>query len=476
VGNPTIDPGTPWPGGDSGGVADPPTTDPDSGATAILVGSSVTITAVKANSLGLDGSAANAILTIELGGGAMVRTALTGMAVTWVETKPAGLTFAASAYLNAGRITIAVGGIPQVAFSGSGIKIVLPANTLMDRYGVAIPRALTVTGTVTYNIGQAEEPKAGGDTGGDTGDTGGGTGNTGSDTYPIPQRVNKSIKDTFGITTAGAPGVTETFNVLHAYLSGSSAAALLADSQILLGDYIDLPRIIVDGSIVTDAAIPPSASPYDGYEGRVLRLLVVGINAFNASGDYTGNGNGSAAHLVFQFQNVAFQHPMNPTDTNVGGYKASELRGWLTSKFLPGLVAAGVPSGVLWGPKRYVANRGSGATAADLIDDILWLPTEREMLGTWPDNRAYTFWSHNTYETPQNQAHLEYYPNPGAETLRIKYTGTGSASMYALASPLGGGGFSATAIDFCAVNSNGDIDKSSASSIQNYVAPAFCVR
>jgi hypothetical protein len=81
-----------------------------------------------------------------------------------------------------------------------------------------------------------------------------------------------------------------------------------------------------------------------------------------------------------------------------------------------GLLAAGVPEGVLYAPTRYIANGGSGASAADALADWLWLPTEREVFGR-------NVYSHTRWETAANQVWLEYY---GGNTQRIKYDANGS--------------------------------------------------
>jgi hypothetical protein len=156
---------------------------------------------------------------------------------------------------------------------------------------------------------------------------------------------------------------------------------------------------------------------------------------------------------------------MNPSDTNAGGYAASEMRKYLTpvagdgnsGKFLAGLISAGVPESVLWAPKRYVANGGSGATGADELADKLWLPTEREAFG----GRTY---SHASYETDANQARLEYYVDNGS---RVKNFG---GVWWWLASPAY---FSST--NFCGTYGDGTIKSINAYS-ERGCAPAFCVK
>jgi hypothetical protein len=197
--------------------------------------------------------------------------------------------------------------------------------------------------------------------------------------------------------------------------------------------------------------------------GRLLRLIVVGINSFNegqGGGYNVSSGNGTDAHLVFQFQNLPFTRNMNTSMTNMGGYAASAMRTWLTGNFLPGLEAAGVPDAVLWAPARYVANGGNSATAASVLSDKLWLPTERELFGAQTN-------SHAAWETAANQARLAYYEDAGK---RIKYNSHNTALAYWEASP-----YFDSAFYFCYVLNSGAAGNYLAGN-DSGVAPAFCVK
>ncbi|GHV58427.1 hypothetical protein AGMMS49579_25920 [Spirochaetia bacterium] len=234
-------------------------------------------------------------------------------------------------------------------------------------------------------------------------------------------RAGASIAATFNTT-----GTAATFNAVHAYLQSKTAAQVESERRIQPGDYIDLPAITVAGTTVTDQ--PITKAPFEGYEGRLLRLIVVGVNSFNGK-----NGNGTSAHLVFQFQNVAFEHPMNPATekdkygTVKGGYRDSAMRAYILGDFLPGLIAAGVPESILWGPKRMVWNEVGAKDAAE-ISDKLWLPTEWEIFGgnTWTSTIS------STYETEENQARFAYYDD---YDVRLKYNSSSDrSSRYWLAS------------------------------------------
>jgi hypothetical protein len=211
-----------------------------------------------------------------------------------------------------------------------------------------------------------------------------------------------------------------------------------------------------------------------GASGKLLRLVVVGINTFNENqgGAYDGSGNGTASHLVFQFQNVPVKHRMSDTDDNTGGYAVSEMRKYLVpvggvgGNFLAGLSAAGVPEAILWAPKRYSANKGKDATAAVLSEDKLWLPTEWEMFGRNLNSSL-------AYETASNQARFAYYADDAS---RVKKDLSANVTFYWLASPFSPNYTSSfAATSFSGVGSQGNGNVSPATSSTG-VAPAFCVR
>ncbi|MDR2633638.1 MAG: penicillin-binding protein activator LpoB [Treponema sp.] len=257
----------------------------------------------------------------------------------------------------------------------------------------------------------------------------------------------------------GVKGVTAAFNAVHAFLQtcNSPSAAGRREriaQRIMLGDWIDLPRLTVQGD-AGGGAINTDNTDLGG-NGKLLRLIVVGLDSFAAT------NKDAPAHIVFQFQNIPGTHRMNPSNTNAGGYKASELRRYLTDSFLRGLLAAGVPEGVLYAPVRYIANNGGqGATAADALRDWLWLPSERELFGR---NGG----SNTTWETGANQARLEYYEN---DSRRVKYNANG-AMWWWEASPSTSAG---SAANFCYSHDGGNTYTNVARGVGG-CAPAFCVR
>ncbi|MDR1908890.1 MAG: DUF6273 domain-containing protein [Spirochaetaceae bacterium] len=268
------------------------------------------------------------------------------------------------------------------------------------------------------------------------------------------------LKARFSITTTGANGVTEAFNAVHWLINTPEAGDF---TQIIqLGDYIDLDSLNV-ADYNSAGAISEVNTTWGGDHGQLLRLIVVGKNSFNGI-----NGN-NTPHVVFQFQNLPGTRKMNASDTNAGGYMGSEMKAYLTpdgvpghGNFYTGLTGAGVPDAVVWAPSRRVANGGSGATGADTVADLLWLPTEFEMSGAH-------LYSSPTYEAPATQARLEYYTDNNS---RIKYGSSNSDRWYWLASPYYG-----NAADFSVVSEYGDPGYVNASAtLDSGVVPAFCVK
>ncbi|GHV77697.1 hypothetical protein AGMMS49942_25180 [Spirochaetia bacterium] len=296
---------------------------------------------------------------------------------------------------------------------------------------------------------------------------------------PIVDASATSIAAKFGVdvTTNSATIVTQLFNALHDYLATnptvSGSGTTLKLGAIALGDYIDLATLNVAGYPIDDttigygkitaidAATTPSTLPFVGYEGRLLRLIVVGINTYNGI-----NGNGTDPHLVFQFQNVPVTRRMHPYDNVVNGYAAIEMRAYLIGNYLTGLKAAGVPADVLWAPSRILwkgwKDSSTKWTTDDTITDELFLPTEWEMFGGNTNSNA-------AYEKADNQGRFEYYASPGRRKKYGKSTPSYSASWW-MASPS-----NTTFGSSCNLSPDGTSGNNMDHGTQG-VAPAFCVK
>jgi hypothetical protein len=294
--------------------------------------------------------------------------------------------------------------------------------------------------------------------------------------YFSTAEASGSIKAAFDISSMGTTGVVATFTALHDFIQNGGLVS--EPDKIKLGDWIDLEGGLTvaayageGGFSATNNAITASDLPFPGYVGKSLRLIVVGINSFRTKNGYTYPWT-SPDHVVFQFQNLPTKHRMNPTNTNQGGYTASEMRKYLVAvgnqggNFLTGLIAAGVPQSVLWAPARRVANGGYGSSGTTTINDLLWLPTEREMVG---ESSVLANSVASTYETAGNQARLEYY---GDESQRRKFYDNSLQALhwYWLSSPNRSDGDLFCGIGHPGINGNAEAN------VAGGVAPAFCVR
>jgi hypothetical protein len=276
-----------------------------------------------------------------------------------------------------------------------------------------------------------------------------------------------------------ASDVSDTFDKIHKYLSGISNPLLMnIENKIRLGDYVDLPGSFeVHGYPTDDTAGGKIERGSLETRSDSLRLMVVGRNSFNAQGLYKGSGGMELGgpdpvipHIVMQFKDVPVNRRMEVTSTNENGYLGSEMRKYLVKvttdinegTFSAGLEAAGVPlsnDDIIWAPKRYVADKGSGASKTDMIEDKIWLPTEREMFNT-------NIRSNGNYEKVQNQAWLEYYDS---NDKRKKPSGNFSG-YYWEASPHSG-----RSDTFCLVDYAG-VANLNIATYELGVAPAFCVK
>jgi hypothetical protein len=310
-----------------------------------------------------------------------------------------------------------------------------------------------------------------------------------------------NIKDKFVTdpTLTGVDAVAAAFRELSAFIADGG----LTKGVIQLNDYIDL-----EGGLTVEAYKEAGGFSYagdnsdwikeitlkSGSAGQMNRLIVVGINSFrdNESYVYPKGENEPAPpdHVVFQFQSVPVKRWMNaPVDTlkgdkntlgntNAGGYPASEMRRYLTKvagdpesgNFLDGLMkTAGVPEEVLWGPSRVMETKGNGL---ETINDLLWLPTEREIYGEII--KPGIIGSSNLSgpnETAENQVRLDYYTlnkfrdKPMVEDAAVQYS-----QFYWLASAANGND-----TQFCHVGGAGSLIANAASGDYG-VAPAFCVK
>jgi hypothetical protein len=278
------------------------------------------------------------------------------------------------------------------------------------------------------------------------------------------QGANPDLLVKFGIKSSGynshtATEVSAGFRAVQGYINKSTVSASGSDSSaklgdIAIGDYIDLPSLNVTSDAGGGGGINLTNTDF-GADGRHLRITVIGISSFAEK-----NGNPNEKHLVFQFQNVVGVHRMYPNDVLLeidnGYYLNTEMRSYLNSNFLAGLIAAGVPENVLWEPVRKISKNRSG-TGMESFADKIWLLTRYELSGSGAPG-----------ETSSNQARLYAYSKKNEND-------TGYGKNWWLASPFNGGGPEPR---FNIVDREGAISGGGGGAYNagNGVAPAFCIK
>jgi hypothetical protein len=232
-------------------------------------------------------------------------------------------------------------------------------------------------------------------------------------------------------------GVNYVDQLMEILLNKNNAGGKPDYSGLLYGDYID-EIDLVGGSLT----IPWN----DTYKNN--RLTLSGFNMYKGAGDTENTKN----HLNFTFRNCPLTHRMNATDTNTGGYAATEMRTFLESDFKAALQNA--LGDHLLTVRRLMPLKGTWAWE----DDTVFLLTEYEVWGA-------PVWG----ETGHGGGFQAQYPifrdNLGYKLKRHN----GSRMWWWEASPS-----ASSAAHFCYASSYGSAGNYSASGAGG-CAPAFCV-
>ena len=135
-----------------------------------------------------------------------------------------------------------------------------------------------------------------------------------------------------------------------------------------IGDYLD-------GMDFSGIAAPANGTAPQVWSNTYKnnRIVLSGFNHYKGAGYPENTKN----HILFTFRNCIAQGRMNATDTNSGGYGASELRLWFEEKFMPGLKKA-LGGDYLYPVNRLLSTKGNWAWFTDTV----FLPTEREVWGS----------------------------------------------------------------------------------------------
>jgi hypothetical protein len=302
---------------------------------------------------------------------------------------------------------------------------------------------------------------------------------TGTPVYNAKHMSDIKFKFSGSENKTGKAGVGAAFRELSAFIKDGGLTNTETENVIKPGDYIDLEAgLTVEAykelggyKSADDPGWDQEITLNDNSQGYMRRLIVVGINSFNNL-----NGNGATQHVVFQFQNSPVKRRMNETESNTGGYPASEMRKYLapvvgvdgSGTFLAGLYNAGVPEEVLWGPARVMSTKNEDPPA-ETIQDLLWLPTEYEMFGKADQ-------SVKNVETAGNQASFKQYYTGYNRLIKASQATSNYPTITQATLPaywLASAGDSGTNV-FCVVFTNATPSVAKASNVRG-VSPAFCV-
>lgn len=133
---------------------------------------------------------------------------------------------------------------------------------------------------------------------------------------------------------------------------------------LMMGDYFDFDSLGISST---------GGSGSVSNDNSRLRFVIAGFNHYKDAGD-TATGPG----ILFIAKNVVFQSRMNSSDTNNGGWAATELKGKFTSTLLPALTSAlGVTPKTI---HRILPTGTQGNNWAWLAEQV-FIPTEGEVFG-----------------------------------------------------------------------------------------------
>jgi hypothetical protein len=229
-------------------------------------------------------------------------------------------------------------------------------------------------------------------------------------------------------------------------------------SGLQIGDYLDGLDL---SAVPAERGGAAGQAWSDSYKNN--RITLSAFNPYKGAGDTEVTQN----HLRVDFANVPLTGRMNASDTNTGGYPASEMRAFLEgvngdgTGGKSGVTAAAFLNALksqlgdyLLPVRRLLSNKGNWAW----VTCTLWLPSEDEVFGE-------SAWGESNYGDGQ-KLHIPLYRD--SYLYRIKRL-NGSRQWWWLSSP-----YSGSAIHFCSSYSGGHAGGTNASSVDG-CAPAFCV-
>ena len=238
------------------------------------------------------------------------------------------------------------------------------------------------------------------------------------------------------LTVLGVTTVAEAMEVLHERCNGEGVADF---SGLMIGDYLDLPSLTVDGTTYTWNAT---------YQN--LRIVISGFNHYIHCGDTENTKN----HILWTFKNVVLQRQMNSSDTNTGGYNASAMKTYLDGVFALGLGSALGSSDYLYTISRAISRKGS----TEWVRNTVFLPTEVEVFGVATYGDDQNAWNTNIqYPIYRDSSYYRCKKYNGSRAWWWEATPHASNSTY-----------------FCGVHGDGYSYNFYAGGSYGGVAPAFC--
>jgi len=266
---------------------------------------------------------------------------------------------------------------------------------------------------------------------------------------PIPNPTNENPRNLSTLTLGREPQNTEDVAAIFNIIYDNVAAG--HNSNFNLGDYVDLPNI----SILTDGFSGWTIGQNDILTSSMLHNSIPATRFYIVSKNYKNSNS-----IAFNSTHLLTQRRYNTTNTNAGGYPASEMKLFIENQMTAAILGAGVPESVIKVVPRTVSTMGG----TSILNEKVFIPSTFEMFGVVADNS--TIWG-DPVETASNQGRFEYYDSNQRRTkLRLD---TGAARHYWLSSPR-----SSYANTFAVVLTTGTSYNSIASSA-NGVSPAFCV-
>jgi hypothetical protein len=261
------------------------------------------------------------------------------------------------------------------------------------------------------------------------------------------------------LTVLGVQSIQAAMDALSVRCNGTGTPNFRG---LMIGDYIDgIDLSAIPAENGGDAGRAWSAS----YQNN--RIILSGFNTYKG----TGSPEVAKNHLLFTFRNIPLRKRMNPTDTCIGGYTASELRAFLegvngdgtgdyagvtTAAFLNALKAQ-IGAGHILPVSRLLSTRPASGSGWNWFTCSLFLPSEHEVFGE-------SAWGDPAYD---DGLKVQFPIYQKASTYRGKRY-NGIQTWYWECSPHPG-----SAAYFCHVSSTDGANREAASSVGG-CSPVFC--